>query len=116
LHNFEIDPEAIKLIPRQVCVKHMVLPLSKAGKSLVVAFADPSNIYVKDDLALLTRCKIEAVVASETSINLAIDKYYSVGSTRIDNIVSEMEESGEATQIVASNVEVIDSEMSSDEF
>lgn len=119
LQNFEVDPEAIKMLTRQVCEKHMVLPVSKAGKSLVVAFADPSNIYVKDDLALLTRCKIEAVVTSEASINTAIDKYYG-GSTRIDNIVSEMEEAGEATQAnisnPASNVEIIDQEMNSEEF
>lgn len=119
LQNFEVDAEAIKMLTRQVCEKHMVLPVSKAGKSLVVAFADPSNIYVKDDLALLTRCKIEAVVASEASINTAIDKYYGA-TTRIDNIVSEMEEAGEATQAnntnLATNVEIIDQEMNSEEF
>lgn len=114
LGGFEVDPEAIKMLTRQICEKHMVLPVSKAGKSLVVAFADPSNIYVKDDLALLTRCKIEVVVAAESTINFAIDKYYG-GNTRIDNIVSEMEESGENTQ-AASNVEIIDQESNSDEF
>jgi len=115
LGNFEVDPEAIKMLTRQICEKHMVLPVSKAGKSLVVAFADPSNIYVKDDLALITRSKIEAVIAAETSINLAIDKYYG-GNTRIDNIVSEMEESTEATSAGQHNVEIIDQEMNSDEF
>lgn len=117
LSNFEVDPEAIKMLTRQVCEKHMVLPVSKAGKSLVIAFADPSNIYVKDDLALVTRSKIEVVVASETSINVAIDKYYG-GNTHIDNIVSEMEESGEAQQAntALSNVEIIDQDMNSDEF
>src|ERR1044072_7169087 len=39
LQNFEVHPEAIKMLTRQVCEKHMVLPVSKAGKSLVVAFA-----------------------------------------------------------------------------
>src|SRR5665213_3010548 len=61
LTNFEVDSEAIKMLTRQVCDKHGVLPVSKAGKTLVVAFSDPSNIYIKDDLALLTRCKIEIV-------------------------------------------------------
>ena len=116
LSGFEVDPEAIKLLTKQVCEKHMVLPVSRAGKSLVVAFADPSNIYVKDDLALLTRSKIEAVVAAESSISFAIDKYYG-GNARIDNIVSEMEESGDATSIAtASNVEVIDQEANTEEF
>lgn len=115
LNNFEVDDEAIKMLARQVCEKHMVIPVSKAGKSLVVAFADPSNIYVKDDLALLTRCKIEAVVTSEASILQAIDKYYG-GNTRIENIVSEIEDATEGQAASNSNVEVIDSEMGSDEF
>src|ERR1700722_14790704 len=76
LTNFEVDAEAIKMLSRAVCDKHMVIPISKAGKSLVVAFADPSNIYVKDDLALITRSKIEVVIAAESSIASAIDRFF----------------------------------------
>jgi type IV pilus assembly protein PilB len=112
LSGFEVDPEALKSLTRQVCEKHMVIPVSKAGKSLVVAFADPSNIYVKDDLALLTRCKIEAVVASETSIMAAIDKYYGA-ATKIENLISEIEDTADASQLGPINV--VDQEMNSDE-
>lgn len=114
LHGFEVDPEALKLLSRQVCEKHMVIPVSKAGKSLVVAFADPSNIYVKDDLALLTRSKIEAVVASEAGILAAIDKYYG-GSSKIENLVSEIEDAGDGDKAGGFNVEVVDQEMHVDE-
>lgn len=114
LSGFEVDPEAIKMLNRQVCEKHLVLPVSKAGKSLVVAFADPSNIYVKDDLALLTRCKIEAVVASEAEIHKAIDKYYG-GTTKIESLVSEIEDA-EGMQVANANqIEVVDQEMNADE-
>lgn len=95
LANFEIDPEVIKLIPRAVCAKNMVIPVSRAGKSLVVAFADPSNIYVKDDLALLTRCKIEVVVASEPAIIAGIEKHYGAGPAsgqNIDSLISQIED------------------------
>lgn len=115
LFGFEVDPEALKMLTRQVCEKHMVLPVSKAGKSLVVAFADPSNIYVKDDLALLTRSKIEAVVASEQSIMSAIDKYYG-GSQKIENLISEIEESADNGRApVESNLEVVDQASGNDD-
>lgn len=117
LSGFEVDPEAIKSLSRQVCEKHMVIPVSKAGKVLVVAFSDPSNIYVKDDLALLTRCKIEAVVASETGIIAAIDKYYG-GSSKIENLVSEIEDVNAAGGIGPaglSNVEVVDQESAAED-
>lgn len=114
LSGFEVDPEAIKSLSRQVCEKHMVIPVSKAGKVLVVAFADPSNIYVKDDLALLTRCKIEIVVASESSISSAIDKYYG-GSSKIENLVSEIEEGNVDRGVQGLNVEVVDQDANVDD-
>ncbi len=114
LSGFEVDPEAIKSLSRQVCEKHMVIPVSKAGKVLVVAFADPSNIYVKDDLALLTRCKIEVVVASEPSILGAIDKYYG-GTSKIENLVSEIEEVNADRGMHGANVEVVDQDGAHDE-
>lgn len=116
LGGFEVDPEAIKSLSRQVCEKHMVIPVSKAGKVLVVAFADPSNIYVKDDLALLTRCKIEAVVASENGILAAIDKYFG-GSSKMENMVSEIEDinAGGIAAPGLGNVEVVDQDNNADD-
>lgn len=107
LSNFEIDPELVKLVSRQVCEKHVVLPVMRAGKNLVVAFADPSNIYVKDDIALLTRSRIEVVVASESSIMSAIEKYYGGSASSIANLVSQIEDAEEGA-VASSNVEVVD--------
>ncbi len=109
LASFEIEPDAVSLLTRQVCERHMVMPISKAGKSLVIAFADPSNVYVKDDIALITRHKIEVVIASESSIMAAIDRYYADNS-KIDNIVSQMEDLGAAIGPQSSETEVIDQE------
>src|SRR6478735_2802134 len=46
--SFEIDPTVIQMIPRDVCDRNQLIPLQKAGSTLVVAFADPSNIMVKE--------------------------------------------------------------------
>lgn len=93
LSNFEIEKEVIDLVPQQVCRKHNVIPIQKSGRSLVVAFSDPSNLFIKDDLSLLTRCKIEMVVASERAIQNAIEKYYvGASGTRLDTIVSQIED------------------------
>ncbi len=96
LSSFECERGALDMLSSQICKKHTVIPVTKADNTLVVAFADPTNIYVKDDLALLTRCKIEPVVASELEIQRAIEKYYNISSSKdIVNIMSEMEEESE---------------------
>lgn len=95
LSSFEIDYEAIKLVSKSLCEKYHVIPVSKAGDTLVVAFSDPTKIFVRDDLSLVTRHKIEVVVASELAIQLAIDKYYGADSA-FDKIISEIEDAEES--------------------
>src|ERR1700746_3108408 len=37
LDEYEIDPEVTKLVSREVCDKHKIIPLSRSGSALVVA-------------------------------------------------------------------------------
>lgn len=76
LSEFEIDPEVIQLIPRDVAEKHQLIPVNRAGASLIVAMSDPSNIFAIDDVKFLTGYNIEVVVAAEAAIQTAIEKYY----------------------------------------
>jgi|WetSurSiteA1Bulk_404760.scaffolds.fasta_scaffold14811_1 type IV pilus assembly protein PilB len=73
---FEIDPSIIKLIPVDVAQKYMVVPLSRVGSTLTVASADPTNVFAMDDIKFMTGFNVEPVVASETSILEALEKYY----------------------------------------
>ncbi len=73
---FEIDPAVIKLIPVEVAQKYMVVPLSRVGSTLTVAIADPTNVFAMDDVKFMTGFNVEPVVASETSIMEALEKYY----------------------------------------
>src|ERR1700727_661631 len=47
-----------------------------AGAPLIVAMADPSNIYAIDDLKFRTGLNIDVAVASEGAIEEAIVRYY----------------------------------------
>jgi len=76
LGEFEIDPAVIELIPKEVASKHTVLPVQKAGSTLIVAMSDPSNIYAIDDLKFLTGLSIEPVVTTDAAIEDAIVRYY----------------------------------------
>ncbi|TPV92670.1 MAG: type IV-A pilus assembly ATPase PilB [Myxococcales bacterium FL481] len=81
LDEFEIDPEVIALVPKDVAMKHTVIPVQRAGSSLIVAMGDPSNIYAIDDLKFLTGLNIEAVVSTDTAIEAAVERYYSTPET-----------------------------------
>ena len=92
LKEFDIEPDIIKLVPKDVAEKHLVLPVNRAGSSLIVAMCDPSNIYAVDDLKFLTGYNIEAVVSSEPAIREAIEKYYAEKGPSLEDIVGGMGE------------------------
>ena len=98
LKDFDIDPEIIKLVPKDVAEKHLVIPVNRAGASLIVAMCDPSNIYAIDDLKFLTGYNIEPVVASEASIREAIEKLLRREGPSLDEIVGEVDEDVEVAK------------------
>ncbi len=127
LSEFEIDPEVIRLVPEDVAEKHQVIPVNRAGASLIVAMADPSNIFAIDDLKFLTGYNIEVVVASDGAIKDAIEKYYrggggggggggaQAGDLNYDEIMGEFDEDEIDVAGDEENVNVIDLERSAED-
>jgi len=92
LEEFDVDPAVISLIPEEVALKHTILPVNRAGSTLIVATADPSNIFAIDDIKFLTGYNVEVVVASEEQIKHAVDKYYDQ-STSLDDVMANFDDS-----------------------
>jgi type IV pilus assembly protein PilB len=74
--QIQIPEEVIKLIPKEVAVRHGIIPVDRQGSSLLVAVSDPSNIYAMDDIKFLTGYNVEMVVSPETAIHTALESYY----------------------------------------
>lgn len=89
LRDFNADPEVIKLVPKDIAEKHLVVPVSRTGNTLVVAMCDPANIYAIDDLKFRTGHTIDPFIASEPAIKEAIDRYYNSGGPSIEEIVAD---------------------------
>jgi type IV pilus assembly protein PilB len=87
LSEFEIDPAVVKLIPEDVVQKYQIMPINRAGSTLIVAMSDPSNIFAVDDIKFLTGYNVEVVVAAEASIKAAIDRYYDQGAQQLQEVM-----------------------------
>lgn len=90
LGDIELNPETVKLIPLDIARRFNVIAISKLGKNLVVAIADPHNIYVLDAIKFITGCQIQPVISPEKAISKAIDQYY-IDSGGISEILKGME-------------------------
>src|SRR5918993_633489 len=76
LAEFQIDPGVIKLVPAETAQKYQIVPLSRSGATLTIAMTDPTNVFAMDDIKFMTGYNVEPVVASETAVIEAIQKYY----------------------------------------
>ncbi len=90
--QFEIDASVVAMTNRDFCEKNCIIPISRAGTTLVVAFADPSDLQVRDDLRYITKCKIQPVVSTESNILAAIEKYHAAAATDFTNKNSDSQE------------------------
>ncbi|MBX3188620.1 MAG: hypothetical protein KF819_16505 [Labilithrix sp.] len=76
LDEYVVAPEFLALVSRGLCLKHTVLPVSRAGASLIAAFADPTDAAAIEELKTETGLNVEPVIASESAIRTAIARYY----------------------------------------
>jgi len=84
LSEYEIDPAVIKIIQPEVVQKYQLVPINRAGSTLIVAVADPSNLFAIEDIKFMTGYNVEMVVAPEAHIKGAIDKYYDQSASLAD--------------------------------
>nr|6OLJ_A Chain A, Type IV pilus biogenesis ATPase PilB [Geobacter metallireducens GS-15]6OLJ_B Chain B, Type IV pilus biogenesis ATPase PilB [Geobacter metallireducens GS-15]6OLJ_C Chain C, Type IV pilus biogenesis ATPase PilB [Geobacter metallireducens GS-15]6OLJ_D Chain D, Type IV pilus biogenesis ATPase PilB [Geobacter metallireducens GS-15]6OLJ_E Chain E, Type IV pilus biogenesis ATPase PilB [Geobacter metallireducens GS-15]6OLJ_F Chain F, Type IV pilus biogenesis ATPase PilB [Geobacter metallir len=84
LSEFEAEQAVVKIIPADVAQKYQIVPVNRAGSTLIIAMADPSNIFAIDDIKFMTGYNVEVVVASESAIKAAIDKYYDQSASLAD--------------------------------
>ncbi|MBU6160199.1 MAG: type IV-A pilus assembly ATPase PilB [Myxococcales bacterium] len=110
LDEFDIKREVVDLVPREMAMRHLCIPINRAGGTLIVAMADPANLTAIDDLKFLTNYTIEVVVASEVAIREAIVKYYTevdksgglkdiLGELDADDVELETENTGGAIDL-----------------
>ena len=104
LDGMEVDESVLKIIPPDIARKYTILPISKTGATVTMAMIDPTNVFAMDDVKFMTGYKVEPVVAAESSIRGAIDRYYgTTHAIELKKVMEDLEESG-------GDLEVLDEE------
>ncbi|MBM4290770.1 MAG: type IV-A pilus assembly ATPase PilB [Deltaproteobacteria bacterium] len=76
LEDEEIDADVISLVPEQLARQHTLIPINRAGSSIIVAMSNPSDLNAIDDIKFHSGLNVEVVIASELAIRAALDRYY----------------------------------------
>jgi type IV pilus assembly protein PilB len=85
--EIEIDPEALRQLPRDVCARLRVLPLSLTadgrGKLLRIAMADPTDTSAVAEIEQLTHCDVEVNALPLSAIDELVDQGYRQVNTAV---------------------------------
>ena len=76
LPDIELDEEVVRLIPEDLCLKYVIIAVSRTNKVLTVATSDPKNVYVLDAIKFITGCAVKPVVATESQIRVCLEKFF----------------------------------------
>lgn len=76
LSNYEMDEDAIKLVPESVARQYCLIPIDKIGNTVTIAMADPLNTQAIEDVELVTNSSVQIFVSTATDIRQAIDRCY----------------------------------------
>lgn len=64
LARLETDPKLTEVVSEQMAKRHQVLPIRVDGRKLMVAMADPLDLFVIEDLRISTGFTIEPAIIS----------------------------------------------------
>jgi type IV pilus assembly protein PilB len=82
LNEVVVDEQTVALIKEEVAKKYVAFPIEIQSRStLVVAMADPMNVAALEDLRFHTGMFIKPVLAAQSQIIEAIERYYHIDSS-----------------------------------
>jgi len=108
LASYRVDMTAVALLDEKMAQRHLTIPLAFDGDALVIAMADPTNIFALDDVKMSTGHQVKPVVATKADIEDAIRTYYREsgdGMEAVDEMDADNVDDKELAALVGSAVD-----------
>jgi type IV pilus assembly protein PilB len=90
LTDYPVDGSAVSRVPAPVCRRHNALPIGYDEGKLVVAMADPANVFAVDDIRSMTGMDVKTVVCTKADVLAAINRYHR-GDDEMDELTSAID-------------------------
>jgi type IV pilus assembly protein PilB len=84
LTEYPVDAAAARLVSDSMARRYLALPIGWYEGRLIVAMADPSNVFAVDDIRTVTGAEVRIAVATAGSVLAAIGRFHRVDSEAED--------------------------------
>lgn len=89
LPNATIEDEAIRSLPSRFVYRNHLAPIASENGMLKVATSDPFDLYVFDEIKLLTGLQVSPVLAPRDEIDKVIKDHYGVGGDTVEEMTGD---------------------------
>ena len=107
LANATIDSSAVSLVSEAVARRYQAVAVGWEDEKLIVAMADPSNVFALDDIRAITGREVKTVVASPTELAATIDRYFRVDA-EVDTVARAAADEYSENEDLSSVSEIIE--------
>ena len=76
LSSYEVNVEAMKLIPQNVAEQYNLIAIDRMADMLTIAMSNPLNIQAVEVIEMISHCTVQVFVSTMSDIANAISKYY----------------------------------------
>jgi len=88
LREFDVDLSALVGFPQKLIYRHSLFPIARREGSIVVATADPLDLYPLDEASAATGRHLIPVVAERGEIARLVKRHLGVGSETVEGLVA----------------------------
>ena len=78
LEGKSFDPSIVALLSEEISRKHNLVTIGKKKEKLIVAMANPLDVYTHDEIRITTGYEIEPYLALNDDINKVLDSVYGI--------------------------------------
>ncbi len=107
LSDITIDAGVMSLVSETIVRRYQAVPIGWDGDRLIVAMADPSNVFALDDIRALTGRELRSVVATPSQIAELIERFFRI-DTEVDSVALLASEEAEPDDSLANVHEVVE--------
>lgn len=92
LEHMTPDKDLFNLAPKEVFLRHMIVPVCRTGKMMTVALGEPFDVMGVDELGTLTGLQIVPLVAPEHQVSEVLRRFSSDTAQGLEDILKDVEE------------------------
>src|SRR5437868_1053461 len=107
LNDRPVDASVASLVTESLARRYQAIPIGWEDGRLVVAMADPSNVFAVDDIRAIAGAEVRTVVATAGQINETIERFYRI-HTDVDAVVQAATEDADVESDLANVSELVE--------